>query len=442
MITNGSMEAIDSVYLRRTSRQSIKSLVAMLVLASAGFSASGAQQPVASRASGLTNLPPDGLDRLEKQKSAMRTIYFEFREVLSGSGSEKASFGGESAYSAYFEGGHFYQRKRSVRDVNARPTPHDRDTAFDGDSFYFGNPRQASGPAYLTRFSAADVTDPDRWRIFVQFTYLDAAGFYAPERITELTDFACIEPLVLHELKEGNITKVQDVNEHLMITVRVPDRYLLSLREMDMGRYREELESRTTNKAWIAKWMRTYERLRDMQPERTVSFLLDPQHGYAVTEREEWTAAGQRILLVQSEGWKYHAEADIWLPSRCVASFYTRPAELDEFFDRPIRTITSDLTLVEFVRRDVQFALDQRSDYKHPGTVVTDRTVPEARASRDHKVIYTVAANGTQLKGMALSVADHRGHRRFVLWFIAVNAFILSALVAAKVRTARRRRKG
>jgi hypothetical protein len=56
-------------------------------------------------------LPPAVRQQLEKQKAAMRAIYVEFTETLRGS-LTNWDYNVAPAFSAYFEGGHFYRSER------------------------------------------------------------------------------------------------------------------------------------------------------------------------------------------------------------------------------------------------------------------------------------------------------------------------------------------
>src|SRR5207245_843732 len=134
------------------------------------------------------------------------------------------------------------------------------------------NEPSARFPAFLGKYLVADATDPDRTKKLSEFPYLDAAGFYAPERISELQQFFSIEPLVLRYLKQNGATRIEKAGENLRVTY--------------------------------------------MTPERTVTVLLDPKLGFAVAEREEWTGAGKRIVRIESQDFKYYEAASIWLPSR------------------------------------------------------------------------------------------------------------------------------
>ena len=157
-----------------------------------------------------------------------------------------------------------------------------------------------------------------------------------------------LEPLVLHYLEQGDLTKVETLGENVRVTFQVKDRWLAIARETDPERLRKNLEGTPNSPHFIAEQVANLERLQTMAPMRVVAFLLDPRHGYGVAEREEWTAAGQRIVRIQSEDWKYYESVGIWLPSRCVASYYAHPLTLSEFSDQPILTITHQLRLVEF----------------------------------------------------------------------------------------------
>jgi hypothetical protein len=98
---------------------------------------------------------------------------------------------------------------------------------------------------------------------------------------------------------------------------------------------------------------------KTLSARRTVAFLLDPRRNYAVLEREEWNATGQRVLRVESDQWTLYEPPGIWLPGRCVVFYYARPTLLiEQLSTHPIHVQTNRLTTVEFERKGISFTFE------------------------------------------------------------------------------------
>jgi len=387
-----------------------------MVFVSSLFSECVYSQPVPAKVDAYADLPPEVREQFAKHVAAMKLFHLEFSDLWFESG----FVGGSQArsWSIDFEGGHFYYRKERVSSEKGNSITYVSEVSFDGDIVYTAQP----GPrVHLTKFSVTDAADPYYTRKRWEFPYFDAAGFYVPERMSELKEFASIEPLVVHYLKESDSTKVENEGENVRITARVPDPESVAAHGIDLDRYQKFLEaSRPGHPETVAKEIAIYKRLQSTTPRRIVSFLLDPKHGYGVVEREERTEGGQRIVRTQVKDWKYFEKGTIWLPGQCVVWFHTLPGELDKFSDEPTSTNTFILKLVDFEGgRNIQFALDQKSDYQKAGATIHDRTVVEARANPNHGVTYTVAADGKLLRTSAEKV---RTRRFFWIMFLILLA--------------------
>jgi hypothetical protein len=207
------------------------------------------------------------------------------------------------------------------------------------------------------------------------FPYLDAAGIYAPAYSDEVERFSGLEPLALHYLAESDSPKVETVGDNVRVTFQVKDRWLANAQQFDVERVRKQADNGANTPAFVASEVERVKRWQGMNPTRTVALLLDSKHGYAVAEREEWTAAGQRIVRIVSDDWQHYAAPDIWLPSRCVAFYYTHPLFLAEFSDEPIATVTHQLQHVEFGKKDIPFALQGSAPTPGKPTMrIIDRT--------------------------------------------------------------------
>jgi hypothetical protein len=321
------------------------------VLLTAGITTVAVQQ--ANKNDQKSKLPPEAIAQLEKQKAAMRYIYFEFTQRNSGT-LTNYNYNFAPSFSAYFEGSHFYRQY------------HD-EVAFDGRTIWC---RQNNR---VIKSSMADDIGVTRHFLRWEWPYLDAAGVYAPTFIPELEHFSALEPLVLRCLERADSAKVEMVGENLRVTLEVEDISLVNMRQIDLGDY-QRYEQRLPNTAdFVAAQIENLKRMRKMKPTRTISFLLDSQHGYAVAEREEWTAAGEQIVRVVSDNWQFYKDAGIWLPGRCVASYYTRPRSIIDFSKEPVHFATNELKLVEFGKKSISFDFDQSK----PNRRIFDRSAPQ-----------------------------------------------------------------
>jgi hypothetical protein len=240
---------------------------------------------------------------------------------------------------------------------------YDNEDAFDGE--FLWNRRRDS----ILKTPLADASSVMHFRI-LEWPWLDAAGIFAPGFVPEVQAFSSLEPLSLHYLDHSDSAKLETVGDNPRLTFQVVDPQIVEIQKVDIDTYRDELQRTPNTKEWIADEIEDVKRFKAMKPTRTVTLLLDAKHGYAVAEREEWTATGERIVHIVSDAWKFYEGPGIWLPGRCVASHYARPYALKDFSKEPIHTVTHELKRVEFGHKDIRFALDPNSPAAVPGSDV------------------------------------------------------------------------
>ena len=297
----------------------------------------------------IANLPPKVREQLEKQRAAMKALYIEYYEILSGGPYRDYT----ETNAAYFEGNRFTIWNK------------DREYSFDGKFAWVGGkqgPFQNS-KARLTKFLPSDSSDSGLTYLYWKLSYFDAASIYAPAYLTEVNQFSSLKPLALHYLEQSDATKIEQDGENFRITFYVDDSFLINRRKTDPVRFKKTIENNPNTAEFKTKELETLKRLQSMDPKRTVSLVLDSQHGYAVAERDDRTAAGQRIAHFQTENWKFYEDAGIWLPERCVVSYYATPYTFEEFADQPLQKLTIDLNLAEFGERSNEFAFSETPKY-------------------------------------------------------------------------------
>ncbi len=369
---------------------------------------------------GATNsiLPQEIEIHLRAQEKVFSTIHLEYRESLVGEGVPDY-YGGPTKCSLYLEPNHFKLLTEYLYSSNkGKPTLHE--DAYDGDVFYYGDPGKA-GPSMpiLKKFSPRDSTDP-KGRTPLYFRYPSAIGFYIVEKVSELANYKGPETLATHFVSQGIPPTVEKVDGYIQVTFQVPDTLVLEAKATDLEKRREFLQSAYVNKPdWVEKQIDALRKMQNMQPHRIIKLLLSPQYGYSIVGRRELTAAGRRIVEVESSDWKHYEAGKIWLPSRCVESFYTDRYSLTGISEQPRLNVVHELTKVDFVEhKDVQFALN----YNTPGTMIIDRTSPEARTNRLHEVALMVHQDGKELR----RIAERAAPRRVGLMWICLSLVLLS----------------
>jgi len=62
------------------------------------------------------------------------------------------------------------------------------ENAFEGRVFHFGEPEHQTDPPswVMAKYSAFDISDPDRFMSLLAFPYLEASGIYATNRLADL----------------------------------------------------------------------------------------------------------------------------------------------------------------------------------------------------------------------------------------------------------------
>ena len=422
-----------------------KSWVAALVLGLLAFTVADSLHAQQSAAEAVeTRLPPDVGEQLEKQAATMAAAHLEFSEEQAGAGVE-SFYGGPTIYSAYFDANRFYLRTEMHYPGESKRRVHE--DAFDGNIFYYGDPDRSdrTTPAILKKYMPGDATDSEQ-STPIYFRYFEAAGFYPPQCIGDLAALHSIESLVLQYINLSESTKVEKEGGNLTVTVHIPDPLLVRAQAVNLEMRRKSLLLATRNgrdsgnePEWVVKELSALKKMQSMVPKRTVRFVLDPKRGYGVVEREDLSAEGRRIVLVQAYKWRYYEDAGIWLPNRCVESYYTGRLALTEFYDRPHLTVTFQLNRVKFGHREnIPFALD----YKKSGSLIVDRSTPEAQKEPGHEVVYTVAANGHLLRGSAIDVLNEMNRRRLAPIWIGLNVVIFGVVITVVYVRFKRKRYG
>jgi hypothetical protein len=371
----------------------------------------------------LAELPNTVREQLTHQAAVLQKSAMSFTEIRV----KENKVVRRETYSVFSDGARFYEQIDTLSTVDGALLG-TVDAMFDGETrFYYGNPSNTkklqNTPSALMIHLVSDKTNPEYTKLQARFPYLNAAGFYAPEYLFDIEGFSGFESLVLHNLEHGTNVTIRESADGIQITAAVPDRVLRA--------------QQLSEPQWVAEYLNHQ---GERPPNRIVSLLLDPKHGYGIAKREDKTSNGSLIGTIETKDWEYHADADIWLPKRCISSYYTEPYKLDQFSDSPVMVITDELTSVQFAAQDFPVDLRKYPAYQNRGTIICDRSIPEAQTNFDHQVDYTVNADGKQLRIAALAVSEGwtlRNRAAGALIFIIILGVPPLALLFRKRKTER-----
>lgn len=356
----------------------------------------------------VASLPAEMQSQLERISEALGRGHFDWSQTEAGEDRAR-NLASPVTFSVRFERERFRSRVEWIEPkgfgYELRGGPKTSEFAFDGKFCYTGEPDFGSPtvPAILCKHDPLDDSDPERLLRMVNLDYLELAGFSAPECPTDCAKSPLVSSVLLHYAKESDLTKVQADGDVLRISFRVPDPVLARARALNLERERERLSKLKNGPEYVSKQIKELEDMRSQPPRRFVNVVVDPKRGYAILEREDTTLAGQTILRAWSDHWAHYTPPDLWMPRRIIEDFYTDRWKIIGFSDQPRVTLTYELEHAKFGGNEMtEFNLPL--EYKKAATLVSDYSVPEAKAVSDHHIDYVVAADGKLMRGSALDV--------------------------------------
>ncbi len=334
-------------------------------------------------------------DRLQKSATSVSRMFVKFEQTKSGSA--LGNYWGPSTFSVNFDSGRFLSlRKDTVREKDGRITTSFHEDSFDGKYFYFGTPKIEAGdiPAVVVKYLVSDSTDP-KWRShLIDIPYMGYAGFHVAQTIADLNT-TLIESLVLRSMRESVKTSIEKVDNRILVTTEIPDTAIIAMKGLDIEQERKNLESGKNSPEYIAQELQVIREIQSLEPRRVVKFLLDSRYNWGVVEREDYTLDGKLIVKVTASDWQFYDKADMWMPSHVTAVYYTYPSAPVKFTKDPLTTFSIHVKEINFAPpSDVAFQLD----YRKPGSLVRDRSSPEARARTDREMSFRVSADGRTLQ--------------------------------------------
>src|SRR5438034_74655 len=259
---------------------------------------------VAVWAGEAATLPVEVREQLEKQRAALRTVYFEFEQTTLRNDREVTY-----TNTAYFEGDRFRVKAPS-------------DVSFDGELMWLvsTHPRNVRPPFILRKTKIRNTTEttPSFNELYWRLPYFEAAGIYFPPYPKDVRTFEALEPMVLRFVENSESIEIMPEGAHLRLRFYVDDWVLLNSREIDPVMFRKQIEGMPISPERKSYEVSILQKTRTMVPKRTVSMLLDSNHSYVPLEREDRSADGQLIARYGVQEWKYFADVAIWLPAKCV----------------------------------------------------------------------------------------------------------------------------
>lgn len=395
----------------------------MCVHLACGTTMHGADTPVpALAASGI--LPSLAHDRAMLQAGVLRSSHLEYRETTDFT--ERPDMRTDMVCHEDFNAPRFYQR-RQREIVYGKREHRDNEASFDGVYFYTGMGVQKLEYQYM-KARIDDLTDPIHSMPLIRFGYCELAGYPAPRSMAELRSAQPIEPLVIRYLNKARAVQVTNVGSNVLCTMTVPDDELATIHTLDLKKMQQELQQQNRSIAEdhlprplapVAEIIKELKAEQDIPAQKKVTLLLDAMHDYGILERNEETLTGRPVARIRVERWGRYGSNSIWMPSRIVGSFY-RDGFHGTLKRTPAYSVVCEVTRLESPgRENVQFALDERREYKTTGTFVRERYSEAARTSKNHQVFYTVAGDGSLLRGLANSARRELSMERKYVWILA-----------------------
>jgi hypothetical protein len=238
-----------------------------------------------------------------------------------------------------------------------------------------------------------------------------------------MNDFQYLEPQVLHILGTTDPVKVSTNGKSLEISFLVDDGAISEAKRIDIKKQKTVLEARPHTEQSVATELDRLKKLQGMPTKHQVTFILDPQYGFATVGRKIFDPIGIESTDVECSEWRHYDGANIWLPSQCVSKVYADAYAAPMNRHEVGSTVTYELMDISFTVPDnVKFQLS----YTNPGSSIRDRTDALARRSATHETVYTVAASGALLKESADHVWANMGLRKK-----AVTIAIMCVLMVA-----------
>lgn len=261
------------------------------------------------------------------------------------------------------------------REVNQDNDSYLLERSFDGQVYYSGS--QYSKKQCLLKQLPAKLakTNLDNEHL-IRTDYFDAAGLRLPIRARDMQANKNSVSEILFLLETGghlSLLKETEFDGQRMTLVEViaDNQDRRRAEGKDIAELEEFLRSGKNTEEYIQHELAVNRQMRDLPENKVYRFYLDPQKKYAIVRREERYEDGRLLLQVNNKDFVKLSGRELWLPRKSTVNYYKRPGS--DYFEKPILSREIEVTELNLdAIPDTQFTLD----YRMPGTIITDDTLP------------------------------------------------------------------
>jgi hypothetical protein len=390
-----------------------------------------AQAATAQAVSGGNSLPQACKEALISNVQALGTVGIKFsvQRDYSTPGLPRAKR--DDIY-IYLDGGKFFQRR--ARTMPSPAGKNDQVTteemSFDGKIFYLGSSSKGNA-TLLTKMLGENPDDPQTVNTYIKCQYLDAIGYVFSQTVRQLKASTPASSAVMQLASEGKITSVSTEGTLLRLTLQIPEPYVVAAKALDLDELAKQRQQQLSSKpAEIEQYIAAYRRVRSLDWIRNVELWLDMDKGYALTRRKDTNPDGRLIQTIECEDFKHTEHGNLWLPQHCTVKTYVKlPELLNVFTDKPNETDRIKLQEITFQpQKDISFKLVYGT-----GTLVTDRSTKEAKASKFGGLSHMVPADNESIRKAAINARSGYWKAAFFTGNIVV-LLILVILISFRIR--------
>jgi hypothetical protein len=270
-------------------------------------------------------------------------------------------------------------------------SPYGIEISYNKTNIYLGNPEgplkgQGRFPSLVIDSAVNPKIRKPTQQIF-KYDFLNAAGFWLPNHLDELTQSPRHE--ILHMLDKGG-----------------------ELRRA------EQLEGAEQGGNWVIEVVDS-NLIREYQ--------ISPTKGYAVISRKDtFEKTGMVARTVQLNDFSQIDDSSLWLPRHILINHFTWPTIEPESTSTPL--MAEELTLMKASKKPISDELFMLK-YLTPGAMVTDSTLPNAQNMPKGKVTYRVPASLEDLDEVIDAQDRIVRQTQFRRWLLMANVVGILGLI-------------
>jgi len=288
---------------------------------------------------------------------------------------------------------------QEVPDVSTGSPAYVYEQAFDGKVHYFGVIHSNQDRTLFKRYLPQLMQENPRYSFFDE-SYFDAAGYTLPRSAQEWAHQAVgakSQPLFI--LSQGGTLEsveyiVVEGRKLLRISLLGVNPVKRAADSLDLEQVKRELEWSIDPPEKKKRLLSRILRRRALPAQRRYVYYLDPSLNYAVRLWEQWYAPDTLLRKCVCSDFQQLDERQIWLPRKCTVYYHEFSTVPGKFFKEAFLWEVFEVQTLRGKPIDrAQFVLD----YKSPGTLIKDGTIPEAKLADSGYVTYVVPANKEDL---------------------------------------------